>query len=163
MKENILSELTNFGIYFVCGIIIGIFFDIFRILRKSFKTPNLVTYIEDTIFGVITGLFIIFMFFVFSDGQLRFYIFISILLGAIIYFFTISKYFIKINVSIILLLKKIFAFLISPFKKVAIFLVIKPLRIVENRVKSLFSKIKFFRQKNIRKKKDFHIKCRKYN
>ena len=38
------------------GVIIGILFDFFRILRKSFKTPDFVTYIEDVIFWILTGL-----------------------------------------------------------------------------------------------------------
>ena len=50
MRNDIFLQLTNSGIYILCGLAIGIFFDIFRILRKTFKTSNFMTYIEDTIF-----------------------------------------------------------------------------------------------------------------
>ena len=136
MRDDILNQLTNFGIYFICGFIIGLFFDIFRILRKSFKTSNLVTYIEDTIFGVITGLFLIFMLLDFNNGELRLYIFAALAFGMIIYFSVISKFFIKINVAIITFFKKIFGTIIriilKPFRKIAICMIVKPKRLLLN-------------------------------
>lgn len=48
----------NQGILFIIftldGILIGILFDIFRILRKSFKTDDFITYIEDILFWLIS-------------------------------------------------------------------------------------------------------------
>ena len=85
MNSEIISQLQYFALYTICGIAIGIFFDIFRILRRSFKTPDIVTYIEDTIFGIITGIFLIIIIFVLNNGELRFYIFLALLLGNILY------------------------------------------------------------------------------
>ena len=159
MREVILNQLTNFGIYALCGFLIGIFFDIFRILRKSFKTSNLITYIEDTIFGVITGLFLIFMLFDFNNGEIRLYIFVALSIGLILYFLLISKFFIKLNVTIITFLKKVFItiakIIFKPFRKIAIFLIVKPKKLLLN----------IFRQKKkyfFIKKKEFNKKCRKY-
>ena len=42
MNSEIISQMQYFAIYILCGISIGILFDIFRILRKSFKTPDFV-------------------------------------------------------------------------------------------------------------------------
>ena len=158
MREEMLNQLTNFGIYALSGFLIGIFFDIFRILRKSFKTSNLITYIEDTIFGVITGLFLIFMLFDFNNGEIRLYIFVALLIGLILYFLLISKFFIKINVTIITFLKKVFItiakIIFKPFRKIAIFLIVKPKKLLLN----------IFRQKKKHffiKKKEFNQKCRK--
>ena len=104
--DNPINQVYLFIVYLLCGIAIGIFFDIFRVLRRSFKTPDLVTYIEDVIFGVLTGVFLIIMLFVLNNGELRFYIFIAIILGLAIYFLTISKFFIKINLKILTTIKK---------------------------------------------------------
>ena len=38
-----------FLIFTINGIIIVLFFDIFRILRKSFKTSDIITYLQDFI------------------------------------------------------------------------------------------------------------------
>lgn len=108
------GELTTFIIYILSGIVICLFFDVFRVLRKSIKTSNLITYIEDTIFWVIVGSFLIWEIFTLSYGELRSYIFIGLLLGGTIYLLTISKYFIKINVKIITFLKKLIRKIFTP-------------------------------------------------
>ena len=46
----VISQANLFLIFTLDGILIGLLFDLFRILRKSFKTADVVTYIEDTIF-----------------------------------------------------------------------------------------------------------------
>ena len=101
------NQLVQFFLYVVSGMAISIFFDIFRVLRKSIKTSNIITYIEDTIFWVIVGLFLIWEIFTISYGELRGYIFIGIVLGIILYLVTISKFFIKINVKILNFFKRI--------------------------------------------------------
>jgi hypothetical protein len=47
------SQAQIFIIFLIIGLCIGIFFDIFRALRKTFKTTELATYIEDIIFMAI--------------------------------------------------------------------------------------------------------------
>lgn len=101
------NQIYLFAIYMLCGIVIGIGFDIFRVLRKSFRTSDMVTYIEDILFGILTGIFLIIMLFIFNNGQLRFFIFVAIFLGLLLYLLTISKYFIKINVIILTFIKKL--------------------------------------------------------
>ena len=72
------NQIYLFAIYTICGVIIGLWFDIFRILRKAFKTSDIATYIEDILFGILTGIFLIAMLFIFNNGQLRFFIFVAI-------------------------------------------------------------------------------------
>ena len=100
-------ELLTFLIYIICGAAIGIIFDIFRIIRRSFKISDLHTNIEDIIFCILIFLFLIYMFFIYNSGNIRLFMLFALAFGLIIYLFTISKYFIKINVKIILLIKKI--------------------------------------------------------
>lgn len=163
MDTTIFEQAYVFGIYFICGIIIGIFFDLFRILRKSFKTPDILTYIEDIIFGIFTGVFLIFIIFILNNGELRFYIFLALILGLSIYLITISKYFIKFNVKIITTIKKVFIkifklilYPIKLLKNSILKLILKPFKIsiinINNILKTKKSKIK---TKNIKKQKDF--------
>lgn len=120
MENVILTQLYSFLIYLVSGIIIGLFFDIFRILRKSFCTPDFITYIEDILFWLITGFFLILVLFNFSNGQIRIYNLIGLIIGCVIYMLLISKFFIKINVALIIFLKnivyKILKFILFPIK-----------------------------------------------
>lgn len=128
MYTNNLEQLINFIYFIATGMVLSIIFDIFRILRRSFKTSDLITNIEDVIFGMITGLIVLLSIFLFNNGELRLYIFIGLVIGIIIYILFISKHFIKLNVAIISFIKKV------------IFLATKPFRILFNILKKVFFK-----------------------
>lgn len=120
MNDYTISQAYLFLIFSIDGILIGLLFDFFRILRKSFKTPDVITYIEDIVFWFLTGLIILYSIFTFNNGELRAYIFIAILIGVMLYILALSKYIIKLNVTIINLVKvitvKIIKVLVIPFK-----------------------------------------------
>ena len=69
------SQEQIFIFFFIIGIIIGIIFDIFRVIRKSFKTPDTITFIEDLIFLILTSILIIFSIIKLNGGEVRFYLF----------------------------------------------------------------------------------------
>ena len=103
----VVSQANLFLIFTLDGILIGVLFDIFRILRKSFKTADIVTYIEDTIFWLLTGGIVLYSIFVFNNGEIRLFMFIGILLGVSFYLLLFSRYVIKVSVTIINTLKNI--------------------------------------------------------
>ena len=144
MYTNNLEQLINFIYFIITGMLLSIVFDIFRILRRSFKTSDIVTNIEDVIFGIITGIIILSSIFLFNNGELRLYIFLGILTGIIFYMLFISKYFIKLNVSIINFIKKIIILITKPFIILFKFikkLFFKPISFIIINIKLLFSKI----------------------
>lgn len=51
------NQAELFLIFTINGILIGLLFDFFRILRRSFKTKDIITYIEDILFWILTRLF----------------------------------------------------------------------------------------------------------
>lgn len=130
----IANQAYLFLIFTINGIVIGILFDIFRILRKSFKTSDTITYIQDIIFWILTGLILLYSIFTFSNGEIRFYMFLGVFIGCILYMLMISKIFIEINVKFILILKKIiikiFTIIIVPIK-----MVFKPIRFITINIK----------------------------
>jgi len=103
------NQANLFLIFVIDGLIIGLLFDTFRILRKSFKTSDLITTVEDILFWIITGIIILYTIFIFNNGEIRFFMFIGIFLGALLYMLLISKYLIKLSVGIIKVLKKVVA------------------------------------------------------
>lgn len=145
-----INQAYLFLIFTINGVIIGILFDTFRILRKSFKTNDILTYVEDILFWILTGIILLYSIFTFSNGEIRFYMFIGIFLGCIIYMLLISKYFIEINVKIILSIKKVILIIFSPiifiikiFKK----LFFKPIHFVTINMQKIYIN----RKKNIKK------------
>lgn len=61
-----INQAYLFLIFTLNGVLIGLFFDFFRILRKSFKTNNYITSIEDILFWILTGISIIFSMYKFA-------------------------------------------------------------------------------------------------
>ncbi len=109
------SQEQTFMLFFIIGIIIGILFDIFRAIRKNFKSSDFVTLIEDIVFLTLTTLLIILSIIRINGGEVRFYIFFGIFFGILIYSLTISNLCGIILNVIVRLCKKIFQipFLIS--------------------------------------------------
>lgn len=143
MHINNLEQLTNFIYFIITGMVLGIIFDVFRILRKSFKTSDFVTNIEDILFGIITGIVLLFTIFLFNNGELRLYLFLGIIFGIILYLLLISKYFIKINVEIIKIIKKFIILITKPFIILLKFIkriFFKPISFICINLKLLFKK-----------------------
>lgn len=150
----IINQANLFLIFTINGIIIGLLFDIFRILRKSFKTSDIITYCEDLLFWILTGFLLLYSIFTFSNGEVRFYMFLAVFCGCIIYMLLFSKYFIGINVKIISMIKKIIIsiinILILPLKIIIKFfkkVFFKPINLITINIK----KINLNMQKHIRK------------
>ena len=110
MNVNVYSQLYNLLIFIITGIALGILFDLFRIIRRSFKTPDFITYLEDVIFWILAGCILLFSIFQFNNGEIRNYVFIGLIFGISLYLLTISKYFIKLNVKILAMIKNIIEF-----------------------------------------------------
>lgn len=85
------SQEQIFTVFLIIGLCIGIFFDLFRALRKTFKTPDFITYIEDILFMAVVGIFVINSLILMNNGQIRMYIILAILFGISFYFLTIGK------------------------------------------------------------------------
>lgn len=63
------NQAYIFIVFIINGILIGILFDCFRILRKSFKTSDLITYIEDILFWVIAGIVTLYFIFYYNNRR----------------------------------------------------------------------------------------------
>ena len=91
----------NFCLFFIIGLFIGFIFDIFRGFRKNFKLPNIIVDFQDILFLIIVGALYFRSVMVFNNGNLRFYLIISCLLGITIYALTLSE-------SCVIIIKVIF-------------------------------------------------------
>ena len=101
-----ITQIQLFIIFIINGIIIGVIFDIFRILRKTFKYKDYMVYLQDILFWILVGISILYCSFMFNNGELRIFMIFACINGFAIYMYTLSKIFIKINVKIILFIKK---------------------------------------------------------
>lgn len=168
MQNYSLNQAYIFLIFIINGLLIGILFDIFRILRKSFKTSDFITYMQDMLFWTLAGFLIIFSIYKFNSGEIRIFIFVGLLLGIIFYLLTISKYFITINVKIINIISKVFEIIfICPIRfifKVINKIIIRPIsrffyKIRQNsskKIKNIVKNKNKFKKK-VANKEDFKV------
>lgn len=153
----VTNQAYLFLIFMVNGIIIGILFDFFRILRKSFKTADLITYIEDILFWILAGIILLYSIFVFNNGEIRLFMFLAVILGTIIYMLIASKYVIKINVTIITFVKKILLVPINFIAKILRKIFFKPISFVIINIKKISTNLcknTYNNLKNIKFKKN---------
>lgn len=131
LKAELVRQIYIFAIFILNGCIIGILFDIFRILRKSFKTSDFITSLEDILFCMLAGAFLIYSIFIFNNGEIRLYVLLGLVIGLILYMLLFSKHMIEISVFIIGFLKKVFSFIIH--------IIITPIKIIVSFLKKPFA------------------------
>ena len=95
------NQAYLFLVFSLTGVIIGILFDFFRILRRSIKTPNIITYIQDILFWILTGIIVLYSIWYFNNGELRIFVFLGLIIGILIYMTTLSSIIVKIFTKIL--------------------------------------------------------------
>lgn len=138
MIDEIEVQSPVFLSCILAGAMFGLIFDFFRIVRRSVSRRELVTNICDALFWIFATLFFTGWIFSVNDGALRWYVFASTLIGAMLYFMLISRFFVGAGVFIVSVLKKIFIFILKIIlmpvsfivrkSRKAVFFVIAPLK-----------------------------------
>ncbi len=160
MSTFVYYQFYVFIATFYGGVIIGLLYDIYKVIRKNFKINRLVSIIQDIFFWSVVTVVAIFILFYSNDGKLRWYTFLGFILGALIYNIflsniiehTLNKIINSIISMIKYLLLKIKLFfnillkvLMYPYKKLKIF-IIKPVVLKMKKIllipKSKLKKIK---------------------
>lgn len=140
MQSQALEQLYSFAIFILVGFLIGLLFDMFRISRRTFKTSDIITCLEDVLFWILTGLLILFSIFKFNNGDIRFFIVLAIFIGIALYMLVFSKIVINTLVKIILIIKKAISFIIKitlyPIK-----LILKLFKIMTKPIKKLLKNL----------------------
>ena len=105
------------------GMVLGILYDCFRILRRVLRHTTAITTIEDAIFWVASTLLMFAFLLNRNFGDIRSFIFMGLALGAILYFFMLSRFFMKFAMAVLKLLKRLVITIITPI--IAISAIIK--------------------------------------
>ncbi len=95
------------------GIIMGILYDFIRIFRKTIKHPNWLVQVEDLIYWIACGCFAFVMIYWRNYGQIRSFVFLGIVIGATLYFATVSILILKIITKVI---DRILSIVLIPIK-----------------------------------------------
>ncbi|MBS4960135.1 MAG: spore cortex biosynthesis protein YabQ [Clostridiales bacterium] len=115
------SEQTKLFLYAVLiGAGMGLFFDCFRILRKAFSHSSFLVQLEDGIYWAAMAVCVFRLLLDANDGQIRFFLFLGMFDGAILYFFTFSRLLIPMADQVIFIANKCISIFIeimfTPFR-----------------------------------------------
>lgn len=100
------------------GAVMGVVFDFFRALRRNGNTKNIIVYIQDIIFWFIVAIIIITSSFILNNGELRGYMLIGYILGALLYMLILSNYIKGMFIIIMNLISNGIKFITKPFRKI---------------------------------------------
>jgi len=110
------GQAVTFLAMAAAGAVLGLLFDMFRILRRVFLGHRVVaTNIEDAIFWVAATLLIFAFLFDWNFGALRGYIFMGFILGAVLYFLMFSRFITRFVMALLRKIKRVFIIIFSPF------------------------------------------------
>lgn len=155
MNQIINNQARLFLTSVQIGIMMGIVFDLVRIIRKIIKHPNFFVQIEDMLYWIFCGFTGFYMLYICNYADIRPYIFIGIILGATLYFLTFSIIFMRIMTAIIDYVKtlcyKLYKLILIPIRK-AIILVGIPLKYIQNKYKQMKYQQKLKKRASARKR-----------
>ena len=98
------SISTQFNLLFfslIAGVITGVLFDLYRVFRGLENVNIVLTFIEDTLFWILTGIIVFIFLLSTNHAYMREYVYITIAVGVLLYMALLSKYFIKVQYKVI--------------------------------------------------------------
>ncbi|MBK5239746.1 spore cortex biosynthesis protein YabQ [Clostridium sp.] len=99
-------KLIIFGL--LAGIITGVCFDIYRLIRGFENSNKVMTIIQDLLFWVLTSI-VVFIFLMYTnEGYINFYVYLCLILGVYLYLKCLSSVFIKVQFNLIKFYGKVF-------------------------------------------------------
>ncbi len=144
MGENIISaQLYVFLYSLLLGGAAGLFYDVFRVLRRVISHSFIAIGIED--FAFLVSFAVVSLNFMISvlDGKIRSFIVIGEILGWLLYYLTISNYFMKLLLLALGLINSIFSNVLKPIIRVflsPIILLVKSLYKFEAKIQNSLKK-----------------------
>lgn len=111
-----IEDINIFYLTLYGGIAIGLLFDFYRSLRRNFKVVRKVSFLFDLIFWLLITGVIFTTINALEKFDLRYYHFVALFLGFVLYYYTISKY-------VFMIFNKIISFVTSLFKKTVHYIV----------------------------------------
>lgn len=142
------EQFTIFAASLGLGFLLGILYDVLRALRLSITKSRVALVIFDVLyfvlFGIITFLFILAL----NKGEIRFYIIVGEMIGAVFYYISFGIAVIKITDKAVALLHKLYAFIFR--------IISAPFRLIKWLFSRIIKKWKNFsakREKNSQKKR----------
>lgn len=119
MGISIAQQTTMFLYALLLGGVIGAVYDVFRVSRVAFRLSWLLVLLQDILFFTLSALLLWRYFLLQSSGEVRIFVVLGVLLGWIIYFFTLGRLVMRLAGFIIGIITRIVTAILAPVRKIA--------------------------------------------
>lgn len=119
--EGVSSQVRNFLFSLGFGFLVGIFYDVFRILRLVVSSGKTAVFIGDLLYVLLSAAATFLFLLTVNDGQVRGYILAGELIGFLVWYISFGAFAVRVTGKIVGVLKKafrgIFRIILYPFYK----------------------------------------------
>jgi len=92
---ELASQIFTFSVTVVTGMVLGMLFDCYRVMRGAFKLTKVITWFTDLLYWLIATTVVFIALLASNWGELRLYVFIGIVSGLGVYYNFLSRYAIR--------------------------------------------------------------------
>jgi len=113
MITSLINQVRLITFSLLAGMMTGVFFDIYRLIR-GFRNPNkFLTIIQDLLFWTLTSI-VIFVFLMYTnEGYINFYVYVCLVIGVYLYLKLLSKVFINVQYKLLKFNGKVFRVILN--------------------------------------------------
>ena len=125
MVTSLINQVRLITFSLLAGMMTGVFFDIYRLIR-GFRNPNkFLTIIQDLLFWTLTSI-VVFVFLMYTnEGYINFYVYVCLVIGVYLYLKLLSKVFINVQYKLLKFNGKVFRVILNAILYPADFLLYK--------------------------------------
>lgn len=146
MTVSITEQALIFLACVISGVLTGILYDFLKVLRITLRLGEKAIFILDSMFWVLSALILFSGLYITSGGELRWFIFLGLVLGLLFYFLTISRPLVFISLYVLRLIINFFIgairFILTPIMWI--------LRFFTPKIKKLSNIIQNIQKKSLR-------------
>jgi len=150
MGIYLAEQTTIFLQAILLGFAYGILYDAFRITRIAVPTARWVVFAQDVLFFFICALGAFFFLMRTMDGQVRFFVLLGVILGMVIYFYSLSILIMGISAAIIrvvkVVLRSIYKWVLLPIWRIIysfVVFIMRPVRFLGARFEKTVQRCKY--------------------
>ena len=108
MPEVAIAVQTRlFMMAFGFGFLLGVVYDLFRIIRLTVTRGRIAVFVMDLVYFLLAGVSVFLFMLAYNQGEFRFYLIFGIFLGFLIYYFTFGAFILKWSNRIIRFLRRV--------------------------------------------------------
>lgn len=114
MEVSVYTQIIQAVAAISLGIMFGFFYDLLRALRRRLKL-SIIAAVADTAFWIVAGTAVFILGMVIGQGEIRIFMILCIVVGAVLYFISLSKLTLTLCDFILECIIKIIGIIIYPF------------------------------------------------